>query len=116
MWEAIQIFLEKVPKHVNIESVYDAIAEVFGVEEVYHLHVWGLNENVILLTCQVLAEGDTVKIKQDIKDKLKALNIFHTNIEMEVSAENCKEKCCSICDIDKQMQKTNLHLEHCHHH
>jgi cobalt-zinc-cadmium efflux system protein len=56
--EAVDILMEAVPRHIDIEQVRQTLAEVPGAGEVHDLHVWSLTTGRYALSAHaVLIEG-----------------------------------------------------------
>jgi len=92
--EAVDILLESVPRHIDMEKVEEAMESVDGVESVHHVHVWELGSGVYALSGHVEVGDKMVSecstIMQDMTKKLKdEFNIVHPTIQIESSAAAC---------------------------
>jgi cobalt-zinc-cadmium efflux system protein len=92
--ESVNILLESVPSHINIESVAAEIATVEGVREAYHIHVWAITSGVYALSAHVLIDDRLVSGCRNVIDEIKALltnkfNVLHSTIQLE----------CEKCDM-----------------
>jgi cobalt-zinc-cadmium efflux system protein len=83
------ILLEAAPKHIDIDVLTSLVkAEVPGVYEIHHVHVWtiatslyALTAHVVIEDCQVSKANETLaRINELLKKKF---NIEHTNIQFE---------------------------------
>ncbi len=82
--EVIGIFLDKVPKGVNLEEIETHLLSINGVKDIRHIHVWSLDGNVNCATMHVFCEINNNEIKKEVKEELKKYNINHTVIEIEI--------------------------------
>jgi cobalt-zinc-cadmium efflux system protein len=92
--ESVNILLESVPSHINIESVAAEIAMVEGVQEAYHIHVWTITSGVYALSAHVLIDDRLVSGCRNVIDEIESLlskkfNVFHSTIQIE----------CEKCDM-----------------
>jgi cobalt-zinc-cadmium efflux system protein len=86
--ESVDILLESVPSHVNIETVAAEMAEIRGVREAYHIHVWTITSGVYAMSAHVLIDDQLVSGSRNIIDELKELlsrkfNVLHSTIQLE---------------------------------
>lgn len=51
--EAGGIFMEAVPKDINIDEVTQTIADIDGIEDVHHLHIWSISSSQAALSCHI---------------------------------------------------------------
>jgi cobalt-zinc-cadmium efflux system protein len=86
--ESVNILLESVPSHINIETVALELAKVKGVREAYHIHVWTITSGVYALSAHVLIDDQPVSGCRNIVDEIKDLlsdkfNVLHSTIQLE---------------------------------
>jgi len=85
--ESINVLLEGVPSHMNLDDVEKRILEVKGVREVHDLHVWCISpSNMCIMSCHVVAEksADKKNVTWTIMHVLKEeFGINHTTIQLE---------------------------------
>jgi cobalt-zinc-cadmium efflux system protein len=86
--ESVNILLESVPAHINIETVAMELAKVKGVREAYHIHVWTITSGVYALSAHVLIDDQPVSGCRNIVDEIKDLlsdkfNVLHSTIQLE---------------------------------
>ncbi|MDZ7658309.1 cation diffusion facilitator family transporter [Fodinibius sp.] len=99
--QTINILMESTPADIQIPNVQQAMAEVNGVLDIHHLHVWRLDEDNILLESHVVIDEDNMNQMETIKSSLKDLlstnfNIHHSTLEFEF--EPCEEYHESPCN------------------
>ncbi len=93
--ESVNILLESVPAHINIDDVASEIAKIDGVQEAYHIHLWTITSGVYAMSAHVLIDDQLVsrskELIEDIQSILsKKFNVFHSTIQLE----------CEKCDIN----------------
>ncbi len=86
--EAINILLQGVPKHINLEEVKKELISIKGVLGVHDIHVWSLEGETDVLTAHVVLNDEELRnqpeeIKQTIKEILLKHHIEHSTIEIE---------------------------------
>ena len=84
--EAVDVLMEAVPPHVDVERLEQALAAVPGVEEVHDLHVWTLTTGRYALSAHVVARnrvGDNVLLAAMTAVCLQGFRISHTTIQVE---------------------------------
>jgi cobalt-zinc-cadmium efflux system protein len=99
--QTINILMESTPADIQIPNVQQAMAEVNGVLDIHHLHVWRLDEKNILLESHVVIDEDNMGQMESIKSSLKNLlstnfDIHHSTLEFEF--EPCNEHAESPCN------------------
>lgn len=84
--EAVDVLMEAVPPHVDVERLACALAAVPGVEEVHDLHVWTLTTGRYALSAHVVARhrvGDDALLVAMTDLCLRDFGIEHTTIQVE---------------------------------
>lgn len=84
--EAVDVLMEAVPPHVDVERLACALAAVPGIEEVHDLHVWTLTTGRYALSAHVVARdrvGDDVLLSAMTDLCLRDFGIEHTTIQVE---------------------------------
>ncbi len=99
--KTINILMESTPANLEIPEIQKAMAEVTGVLDIHHLHVWRLDEKNILLESHVVIDEEDMPQMESIKSALKnVLNadfgIRHSTLEFEF--EPCEEHAESPCN------------------
>lgn len=104
----LDIFLEKTPKGIDLESIKTHLCKIDGVDDIHHIHVWSIDGYNNYATMHIVTkEKDNKKIKEKIREELKEHGIVHTILETE------DEVCENIeCHIEL---KTEGHHHHHHH-
>jgi cobalt-zinc-cadmium efflux system protein len=87
--EAMRIFLQGTPSHIDTDEVYRDIARVENVDNVHGLHIWSINSSEVFLSCHICASGageqaDTDAIIRGVNSMLESrYGIRHTTIQVE---------------------------------
>ncbi len=97
--QILNITLQGTPSEIDLQIVEKELRELKGVTDLHDLHLWSLDgENHILTVHLVLAPQKTPvrfsQIRQQARDKLAALSINHTTIEIDCEENNCGTQKC----------------------
>jgi cobalt-zinc-cadmium efflux system protein len=84
--EATGVLMEGAPAHIDVDQVFDAMAEVPGVVEVHDLHVWTITSGMESLSAHVVVEEDCFDC--DVLGAIRAtlherFGIHHITVQME---------------------------------
>lgn len=93
------IFMEKVPKNIKVDTIKNDIEENENVDNVHHIHIWSMDGVNNYMTAhihlnKVLSEQDIINVKNSIKNKLREDKISHITLEVEYFNEKCDEEEC----------------------
>ena len=96
--EAINILMQGVPKHINLEAVKNDLSAIKGVMGIHDIHIWSLDGETDVFTAHVILDDETLKkqpeqTKQTIKETLQKHHIEHSTIEIE-SKYHCTGNIC----------------------
>lgn len=106
--EALDLFLVKIPKSVDLEEIKHHLTEIDGVLGVHHIHIWSMDGNQNYATMHIVTDGDPLTVKKAVKDELQEHGIVHATLELESEDEACEEEHCHI--------RTDCGHHHHHHH
>ena len=106
--EALDIFLEKAPKDVDIYEIKEHLINIEGVSDIHHIHVWSIDGQNNFATMHIVSNEDSKRIKTEIREELAEHGISHVTLELEREGEHCHDKDCNI--------NTNIYSCHHHHH
>lgn len=86
--DAVDVLLEAVPEHVDMEAVKALMAKVPGVAAVHDLHVWTLSSNMYALSAHLVVFDPMVCNNDEILSAVKhelfeRFGIDHTTIQIE---------------------------------
>jgi cobalt-zinc-cadmium efflux system protein len=109
--EAVNIFLEASPGHLNVDEMVLAMMGVPGVKDVHDLHVWSITPQMHALSCHVLIDDLSVSQGANIVGRLNELlsskfNIEHSTVQLE----------CVECDPNSLYCSLTPHVEEEHPH
>jgi cobalt-zinc-cadmium efflux system protein len=90
--ESVDILLESVPQHVEIEKVTAAVKIIPGVEDLHDIHIWTITSGIYALSAHLSIADQTVSQSCDILTKVNEVlaenfNITHTTLQLE--CESC---------------------------
>lgn len=106
--KVMEIFLEKIPKGVDVNVIINTLKEEEEIKDVHHVHVWSIDGISNYATMHIVTDGDSKKIKRKAREKLKDLGIVHATFELERTGEGCNNVDCCVQNLEVR--------EHCHHH
>ncbi len=107
--EALDLFLEKVPLGISVESIKEELCKIEGVKNVHHVHAWSVDGNSNYATMHIVTDMDQHEIKEKAREKLEHIGIVHATLELETESEHCHEQECRI-------EEAHGHHHHHHHH
>ena len=110
--EAVDLFLEKTPRGVDLEELRSHIGEIDGVLDVHHIHVWSMDGQANYATMHVVATGDHHRVKEAVREELLEHGIVHATLELEAEGEHCHEEHCRV----EAAPPSGHHHHHHHHH
>ena len=105
--EAIDLFLEKTPHGITVQEMREHIAQLDGVLDVHHIHIWSMDGQVHYATMHIVTNADSHQIKEKIRAEAREHGISHVILELESEGEPCHEKNCSVTFTANAL---------CHHH
>lgn len=111
--EMLDLFLEKLPKGIDIDEIKEHILKIEGVLDVHHIHIRSIDGNSIYATMHVVADGESHKIKHLVREELEEHGIAHATLELETKDEECH---CKECHIEKEHSHSHHHHHHHNHH
>lgn len=114
--EVIDLFLAKLPAHLNIDEIKKHICEIDGVKGVHHIHIWSMDGQSNYATMHVVCTGDSHEVKHKIREELKEHGIGHVTLELESEGENCGEENCHVHHEESNHGHHHHHHHHGHHH
>lgn len=92
--ETLFIFLQGVPKGVDLEEIKHKILALPHVQSLHHTHIWSLEGEHHVFTTHIILSGiDSFDQVLEVKAKVKALldeyHFSHYTIETELDEETC---------------------------
>ena len=102
----LDIFLEKVPKDIDIEKLKKHLLKIDGVDDIHHIHVWSIDGFNNYATMHIVTKSKDIKnIKHLIREELEEHNICHAILETE--DEVCDDRECHV-----EFRETHHHHRH----
>ena len=108
--ESLDLFLEKAPGTIAIEDIKNHIANIEGVINVHHIHIWSMDGNNNYATMHIVTNSDSHEIKEKVREELQEHGIAHATLELEAEDEHCHDEHCHV------EFKTESGHHHHHHH
>ncbi len=114
---SMAIFLQRIPKDVDVEELQAKLNALPGVLDAHDLHVWSLDGRFLVMTLHAQVDADRTmrdleRIKVNIHGEMREAGIHHVTVEFETAdteVEGCEERLKdTTCDHD--------HGHHGHHH
>jgi cobalt-zinc-cadmium efflux system protein len=84
--ESVDVLLEAVPRHLDLEEIRDAICRIPGVESVHDLHVWTVTSGYFAMSGHALVRDaeQTQTVVQAIHDRMhERFGITHVTVQVE---------------------------------
>ena len=90
--ESVDILMEAVPKHIQVDKVIEIIKNVPGVEEVHDIHIWTITSGIHALSAHLFIEDQRVSKSAEIVETVnrnlgRHFDITHTTLQLE--CESC---------------------------
>lgn len=114
--EVENLFLEKTPEGIDIDEIRHHLCKIDGVSDVHHIHVWSMDGISNYATMHIVAEGDSVSIKDAVRKELREHHIGHSTLELESPDEDCQNHDCHTHTHHSGGHHHHHHGHHHHHH
>ena len=93
---SLRIMMQFTPEEIDVSNLVSKIAEIRGVKNLHHVHVWQINEHDLMFEAHVdLVEDITVSnfegILEQIKLTLRQQGVNHSTIQPEFSVDDRKQ-------------------------
>jgi len=104
--ESANILLESVPSHLDIGTIEKEIANLPGVREAYHIHLWTITSGVYALSAHVIVDDRTVSSSRELLNAIRGMlsdrfNILHSTVQLE--CERCDVN--GVCSLPTDVQE-----------
>lgn len=92
--DTLYVFLQGVPKDIDLDVIKSKISKVKNVSSLHHTHLWSQEGEHHVFTTHIKLKDienfdQIVSIKTKVKDILKEYNFNHYTIETELDDETC---------------------------
>ncbi len=95
--ESVNLALDAVPKHINVEEVRKFLESQPGVESLHDLHIWAISTTQVALTTHlVIPDGSDDNFITFLREELKQrFKINHTTFQIEnEDLQQSSDECC----------------------
>ena len=118
--ESLDILLESTPPHLNTSTIVTSLEAIPGVKKVHDLHIWSVEPRIIMLTCHVLADTETVQDKDQLLQPIQTLlstqfGIHHLTIQLETECPETHDLHCNLNHLTQDSAEEPA-FPHAHHH
>lgn len=95
--DSVDLALDAVPRHINLEKVREFLLSQKGVESVHDLHIWAMSTTKVALTAHlIIPDGIDDSFIGDLQHELEhEFGINHTTLQIE--NKNIEEDCNIDC-------------------
>lgn len=93
--ETLFIFLQGVPKDIDLKALEDSILKVENIDSLHHMHVWSMEGEHHVFTVHIkLKHIQELKQLQEVKERVREIleeyHFDHFTVETELDSETCK--------------------------
>ncbi len=93
---SLRIIMQFTPENVDIKNIAQAIANIHGVKNIHHVHVWQINEHDLMFEAHIdVSEDVRVSGFEVILDTIKSIlhqnGINHSTIQPEYTVDDNKQ-------------------------
>ena len=86
--DAVDILMEKTPKHFNLKEVIKIIKDNREVVDIYDIHAWSISSGIHALSAHIIIDNCSLEISNKVSKKIteklkKNFLIEHTTFEIE---------------------------------
>ena len=110
--EVLDLFLEKLPKGLDMEELRSHLCRIDGVQDVHHIHIRSIDGYTHSATMHIVTDADGHAIKEAVRQELAEHGIGHATLELESPSEHCEHQQCQI----QAAHHGHHHHHHGHHH
>lgn len=103
--EVLSLFLEKLPRNMDVQEIRGHLMGIDGITDVHHMHIWSMDGSSNYATMHIVTDEDGHHIKETVREKLRHHGITHATLELETVGEHCDAIHCHV-----------HHSHHCAHH
>jgi cobalt-zinc-cadmium efflux system protein len=83
--ESVDILLEAVPKHIDLEAVREQLEAIPGIEAVHDLHVWSVSPRMVAMSAHAICRNSDTQqhVLEHIHDAMALFGIGHITVQLE---------------------------------
>ena len=85
--ESVDILLESVPKHIDLDAVREQLEAIPGIESVHDLHVWSVNPRMVAMSAHAIVRNAATQqhVLEHVHDAMGLFGIGHVTVQIEQS-------------------------------
>lgn len=92
--ETLFIFLQGVPKEIDLTELKNELLSVENISSLHHTHVWSQEGDSHVFTTHIKLKNihsfqQLLEVKKEVKKRLKNYHFDHYTIETELDSETC---------------------------
>lgn len=92
--KTLNIFLQSKPENINLEELQLSLLKIRGIRSLHDVHMWTMDGDYYIMTLHMVVHDETAnkeiqRMKKEIRELSRSLNIQHLTIETEFESENC---------------------------
>ncbi len=93
--KTVALFLQAVPKGIDIDEIESSLRAIVNVKSVHHTHVWSMDGEHHVLTSHLVIDGkatkeDILEVKCAVQALTAKYDLSHTTVEIEYEDESCR--------------------------
>lgn len=97
LWSTLQLFTQGVPEPGLLQNIRSVLAEVDGVSDLHHVHLWSLDGEHHVLTAHIVVQESAAlttydQLKSRLRVALEPFHLAHTTLEIELAEEVCRDR------------------------
>ena len=83
--ESVDILLEGVPSHIDLEAVRTQMEAIPGIESVHDLHVWSVTPRMIAMSAHAIVRDPSSQqhVLEHVHDAMRVFGISHVTVQLE---------------------------------
>jgi len=91
--ESVDILLEGVPKHIDLEQVRIQLEAIPGIESVHDLHVWSVNPRMVAMSAHAIVRDASTQqhVLEHVHDAMGLFGIAHVTVQIEQAEMGVRE-------------------------
>lgn len=89
------VFLQVSPEGFDNAAFEEKALSIEGVDSIHHVHSWSIDGEHHVLSAHVVVDDaglDPVRVKNEIRDLLRAHDFEHITIEVEMPGDECDQR------------------------
>lgn len=83
--ESVDILLEAVPRHIDLDAVREQLEAIPGIEAVHDLHVWSVSPRMVAMSAHAICRNTETQqhVLEHIHDAMALFGIGHITVQLE---------------------------------